>query len=160
MIKSKMIRLTAMALISASMFTLSACTESETTKTDTSTVQTTDAAVKTNEEPKYTQDFVGEAKLVSNDGYTVGAAVKGGIIHYIFQVEQDGQTSVDTDVAETYCKVVDINSDDAYKDMMDKVFAYERTYEDGTKHFYYEIYTIDSAIANLGELPEKQEDSE
>ncbi|ADL53049.1 hypothetical protein [Clostridium cellulovorans] len=109
----------------------------------------------------YTQTLSMEANLVEVEGYYVGEGKLDGVKHYIFQVEKDGEKSSDIDVSDMYAELIYVEENSDNKDKLGKVIAYERTYSDNKKHFYYEIYVTKDKVTDIGELSlEGGEDTE
>ena len=102
----------------------------------------------------YTQikeELVEEADLVLVDGYYAGTGTLNDIVHVRFQAQKDGKISDTIDATQKFFKIV--YTDDPK--MQGKVKAYNRTYKKGDDvktHFYYELYSSQDKINDVGEL--------
>lgn len=113
------------------------------------------------------EKLVDNCSLVSVEGFYLGKGVLKGEVHYIFQVEKNGEKSNNVDVTEKELEVVYVSSNNS-AEKPGTVKAYTRTYtkEDKNKvlktqsRYFYKAYIPQGTIKDCGELTTDSENSD
>ena len=113
------------------------------------------------------EQLVDICNLVSIEGFYLGKGTLKGEVHYIFQVEKDGEKSNNVDATEKDIEIIYVSSNNSIE-KPGTVKAYARTYtkEDKNKglktqdRYFYKVYISNGTIKDCGELTTDSESSD